>query len=52
MNISTIQVHEHKYNTSTWTLQNTAENRKYRRKQNEYTARKKNRAFMPIVGRV
>jgi hypothetical protein len=43
---STVQVHEHpqystvQYSTSTRTLQIIAENRKYRRKQDEYTARK------------
>jgi hypothetical protein len=57
MNIhSTIEVHEHKYNTTTWTLQNTVENktiknrrkhRKCKRKQDGYTARKWTRAFKP-----
>jgi hypothetical protein len=42
MNISTIQVHEH---------YKTAENRKYTRKQDEYTARKRTRAIKPIARR-
>jgi hypothetical protein len=62
MNIhSTIQIHEHpQYNTntwtstvqySTWTLQNTAEDRKYRREQDEYAVRKRTRAVKPIAHR-
>jgi hypothetical protein len=49
--IFTVQVHKHKYNTSTWTSENTAENRKYRRKQDEYIARKRTRAVKPIARR-
>jgi hypothetical protein len=46
--IFTVQVHERKYNISTWTLENTAENRKYISKQDEYTARK---SVKPIARR-
>jgi hypothetical protein len=35
--IFTVQYKYMNINTSTWTLQNTAENRKYRRKEDEYT---------------
>jgi hypothetical protein len=40
--IFTIQVHEHKYNTNTWTLQNTGKQKiqKYRWKQDGCIARK------------
>jgi hypothetical protein len=48
--IFTVQVHQH-YKTQQKTGNTERKHKKYRRKQDEYTARKRNRAVKPIVRR-